>query len=509
MNRQELVNDVVIQDWFKTMDPSVSHADKCIAAMMYYTKFTNQTPAELKSKAESELKQGLLDFERELFKLIPRFENFLRNNEHLNIKEIDEYGNVSFFKYIKGDYYKVTTDKNDNQILIKRSNRRKLNDNAVAMYTSCVSSFYRYNGIRLPDNPKKRIKPSPIKENDDLPTLDEVRAVHVLCNKRDRALIVCGLSGGMGAAELSSLKVVDFDKNYFKKDVANRFPTEFKITKLKAQRSKTDKIYTTFISSEAAETVYEYLKERDASPERPGKFYQDRYIKRKATQDSYLFIQDHIDDSYIETENEELRKLTGMAIAERYRIFTRKANLNTGKNVYNKVRAHNMRHLFRNILEHKGCNSTMIDYWSGHELSGSRSSYFVNDDDEMLELYKKFEVYLTLHKRLSIQDNPLFIETEKRLKEAELENEKIKVERYEYAQRDEKIAQLEKRIADSVKIDVDLNEVTDRLIEKIQQGDVNAVKMFKKLQEVRKPAPQESYYDPLLEVDESGNTIND
>ncbi|WP_292464594.1 tyrosine-type recombinase/integrase [Methanolobus sp.] len=501
MNKRDLLNNDIMKDWYDVLEPSDSYWNKCVTAMHYYTCYTGKTPEELIKNAKQDIKAGLFDDEKELYFLLPRFKRFLDEGQHLHIKETDECGNVTTYETDNDDnLYRVIRDADGKIISKTRNNRKKLSENAIAMYMTCTASFYRFRSIPIPRSPKKNKKPKTLKDNEKMPTKDELRIFLKFAEVKDRALLMCGFAGGMGASELSSLTVQDFIGGYNPEkmeDVTKRF------TVLHIRRLKTDVEYTTFLTPEASQSVIEYLKLRDAIPDRIDiNFYKKKYIKTKTTPTSPLFISDRISDAYLADMNESRRIMTPYAIADRYRKISQASGLSNGKFVYNPVRAHNMRDLFKTSLVNANCNNMLIEYWLGHDL-GVEKSYYIPNDTEMLQIYKKYEVYLTIDKNVAIADNPQFIEKVGEVEQLKAENATYKVERYEHMKQNERIAQLEKHIANDVEIDSKLSEDTQKLIQKVIDGDTNAIRMLQKLQKVKKPREYEPYIDPELIEGES------
>lgn len=77
---------------------------------------------------------------------------------------------------------------------------------------------------------------------------------------------------------------------------------------------------------------------------------------------------------------------------------------------------------------------------------------------------------------------------------------KLEMEKNNKAMSD-RINQLEKSAKINLIIDSELSEYTQKLIQKVIDGDTKALRMLQKLQEVKKPSPNEPYIDPELVVD--------
>ena len=410
MNRKELENDTNMQKWKILLEQYSTNPQqywtKCLTSMMYFTEMTEKTPEQLIVDAKDELGKPL--DERELTFLIPKFKTYLERGEH-----------------IKHD----ATGK-----------RKKLSPKSVYLYVAAVKSFYDYHYIPVPKTKGKKRIPKTKNENDAIPSIAEIRDFLEHCNPMEKALVLCAESGGLGAAELSSLKVSTFWDGYDKNTG---------ITTLFVTRPKTDIDFYTFLSPEASKAVIEYLDERDAPAKYDTKFYIDRAKKTHTTNDSYLFIHNKITDEYLETGNEELRYLNPDLIRARYREVNRKAKISTKKGSYNNIRAHTVRKLFNKTLKLKGCNNAMVEFWMGHKLDDTQSAYFFKTDKVtpedivmMKEMYTKYYPFLIVQMEKPIAETPEYQRLEEKNLELEAENARIQVERSEHDRLREQVATL-------------------------------------------------------------------
>jgi integrase len=440
MDKLELNNNNVMENWSILLDdPSKTYWDNCVRVMQHYTEFTTQTPEELIDEAKKELKKGLLDSERTLYLQLPKFEKYLRSK--VNSKS----------------------------------------ERTISTYMGCIKSFYLYNGINIPKSPKKKKRISGISENSKIPTMEDIRQALPHCSVRDKAVILCGISSGMGASEISNLKLQTFYDGLDKKTM---------ITTLRVRRQKTDTDYITFLSPEATDAVLEYLRWRDRPTKYTAEVEINRMKKRATTPESYLFIMEKIDDSYLETGDEEIRKYKPTAMNYKYMDISNNSGLDAqGKGIYNIIRSHNMRKIFNSTLKMNGCNNLIVEYMMGHVIDATQSAYFFDTNhmtqdmiDKMKEQYAKYVPYLIVQKELALVDNPEFKRTEEEIAKLKAENELLVVERSEFTKQNERIRLLEERNAIHNALDILRGKkVVDEDGEEIVYNDDNEVMNFLKL----------------------------
>lgn len=137
--------------------------------------------------------------------------------------------------------------------------------------------------------------------------------------------------------------------------------------------------------------------------------------KQRVYNDSdYLLIRRNVPEEYLETRNEELRKLTGKAITEIYRKLAEKAHKNTPPRVWGLIRSHNIRKFFNSALLNAGADSFTVDFWMGHIQDSTRAAYFrASAESGLKELYIQYIPYITIEKSLDPSEHPDFIRLKK------------------------------------------------------------------------------------------------
>jgi integrase len=459
MNRNELEKDSNMQKWktllenFSISKNPKSYWTKCITAMMYYTEMTGKTPEKLIADAKSEL--GKPNDEKELTYLIPKFKKYLQDGKHIV---------------------------HDNT-----GKRNELSANSIYLYVATIKSFYSYHYIDVPKIKSRNKRPKTKPENDKIPILDEIREFHSHCNVLEKALLLCAISGGLGAAELSSIKLRTFWDGY---------DPETEITTLRVTRPKTDVDFITFLNPEGSRAVIKYLNERDAEPLYDTPVYVKRAKRQHTTDDSYLFINCAVDDDFFVTHDEESRYLDPDLIRMRYRKVNKKAQKNTAKGKYNHIRAHTVRKIFSSTLKTKGCNNTLVEYLMGHTIDATQAAYFfksdkITDEDiqQMKEEYMKYYPYLLVLKETPLTDEPEYKRAEVNIQNLKAENAKIKVERYEFRELNNKIDYFISELIANEKID-----------------NNTKIKMLKNIQNAKKPNDADT---ARIYTDENGIPIED
>ena len=212
-----------------------------------------------------------------------------------------------------------------------------------------VRSFYQSFDIELPKLQGERRKARTLEENREIPTTEDLQTVLKVCDPLEKALILTGVSSGLSSVEIQNIKISEFKKGY---------DPETEIVTLKIQRVKTGVEFITFLSPEASRTTLEYLDFREravkaATPKRAKQLEKQKIV----SDNGFLFILRQVDNKYLITHDEEIRKLTPEnAVQKLYRSISDKAKKNTAGGCYNIIRSHNMRKFFNSALLNAGCD---------------------------------------------------------------------------------------------------------------------------------------------------------
>lgn len=384
--------DENIIEWLDEINARPNTRKNFIHSMSMYTEFMNMTPDQLLNEADED---ALLPIrKRKLKKHLIAFRVFLQE--------------------------------------------RKLSDHTIRSHLTAVKSFYSTNEILLP---KIKIdKPKNIKENDQIPTKEDIQDCLFVCDPLEKALMLTGISSGLASNEIRNLKLEQFKSGY---------DPETEITTLSLRREKTKVDFITFLSPEASRAVLEYLAFRDRPVKNAGVRRKAQREKQKTTDNSYLFILRIVPEIYLENHDEEIRKIGQAALEYMYRQISEKARKNT-KTGYNFIRSHTMRKYFNSALLNTGCDSFHVEFWMGHQLSETQAAYFRANIQAQKELYKKYAPYLVIEKSLDVAASHEYQSLEEENEKLKAENETLHVERYEYRM-------LEKRIeAEKIKNNINI-----------------------------------------------------
>lgn len=117
--------------------------------------------------------------------------------------------------------------------------------------------------------------------------------------------MLVGVSNGLSSNELQNLKYADF---------INGYDSKTQVTTFDLRRGKTGVDFYTFLNPEATKAVLDYLDFRTRSTKTRARRRETQLEEQRVTEDRYLFILQNVPDSYLETGNEEERKLESGSI---------------------------------------------------------------------------------------------------------------------------------------------------------------------------------------------------
>lgn len=277
-----------------------------------------------------------------------------------------------------------------------------------------VFSFYKRNDITLPSLPNNESKPKPLLKHKEIPTKEDIQTVLKHADELERAIVLIGISSGLGAQEISNLTVGDFKKGYDPK-------TEVSTLKLRGEKVGFD--FVTFLSPEASRAILDYLETRNKQPKIPSKAKLEQLAKQRVYSDNnYLLIPRRIPPEFLKTKNDKLRQLTEMAIVDIYQNLAVEAGKAAPHGTWSVIRSHNMRKYFNSVLLNNGADSFIVNFWMGHIQDDTRSAYYrASAENGLKETYLKFVPYLTIQKEADVSESPEYqrIKQENQILQAE------------------------------------------------------------------------------------------
>jgi len=295
--------DLTLNRWAKSLK-KLSTKRGYINSFLNYCRFLKLTPTQLRDEAKSEQIQNIFKSDR-------------RIREHFED-----------FNYFLSD--------------------QGLSSNTVHSYFNGIKSFYMFYDI---DIPRLKLDSCVTKQgNLKIPTKPDIQDAINVADPLEKALILVGVSSGLAANEISNLRMSDLS-----------FDDAINITTIKVRRIKTSVDYYTFLTPEATAVVKDYIKYRSRTSEDERK--NRALLKQKIYSDSdYLFCVRKVPNEFLDTKDEELRKLNVTGLMSIYRDLSEKILKSTGKGEFNLFRSHTMRKYFDSALLNAGCDFFHAEY---------------------------------------------------------------------------------------------------------------------------------------------------
>lgn len=276
-------------------------------------------------------------------------------------------------------------EEEDNVRFRKRKINRYLNEfqqfieeldyshNYKTQMMSSVKAFYRHYGVQLPYTMRARSRETKHYETiDDLPTMEEIRRFLEHCSSVYRAMVVLGLSSGMGRAEIASLTFKHFYdsvplKKYPKSlaELIEKVKDEEDLIPLwKIKRVKTGKPYFTFSTPESVERIIVYLEEINYrfpqyEPKPSDTLFRSVYKNKPLSEDSIGAML-----AYINKHN-GFRSVNGHYV----------------------IRCHTLRKYFATTLEKNKMGLLSTRWLLGHNIDRTTSAYIKADPEALREDY--------------------------------------------------------------------------------------------------------------------------
>ncbi|MBP2045854.1 tyrosine-type recombinase/integrase [Methanobacterium aggregans] len=301
-------------------------------ALQKYSNFTGKTLEELIIEAENDEENGLRLKRRKINKYLRNFELYLRELDFL--------------------------------------------ESTVEQRLLLVKSFYRHNEIELPRNKKTGVRKARKQETiEDLPKMEEIRRFMEHCNSVYKAMIVMGISSGMGSSEVTSLTF----RHLYKATELKTYPETIKqlIEQLNAKgdfiptwkiiRIKKNHEYTTFSSPESVKRIIIYLEELnnkypDYKPELEDKLFRGLRTNKPLTANDFSGMFVYVNKAYSFRKTDDDRNL---------------------------IKTHSLRKFFASTLERNKVPHLTTRRLLGHSIDSTTSAYFKVDLNSLKEDYLK------------------------------------------------------------------------------------------------------------------------
>lgn len=372
----ELRSIPIIIEWLQTANVKPNSEKSYLHGMQDFTEYTGKDPETLLEEAENDIRAGKLMRQRQL-------------KRHL----------IGFRQYLQ--------DEGKAPLTIKSR-------------LTGVKSFFETFDIEIPKLPRVG-KAKPLEKNNDIPTKEDLQDVLKVADPLEKALVLCGVSSGLGANEICNLKVKDFNKGYDPK-------TGITILKLRRQKAEFD--FITFLSPEASKAILDYLEYRNRTTKEPRKI--EIIKKQKVYSDNdYLFIRRQIMPEYLKKHDDDLRKLDTDALIKIYRRLSDKARKSTPAYDWSFIRSHNVRKYFNSALLNAGADSFFTNFLMGHTLDETQSAYFRAKPEELKEIYIKFAPFLAIQKEADVSESPEYLKIKQENQVLQRETVRHVVERSE------------------------------------------------------------------------------
>lgn len=332
----------------------------------------------------------------------------------------------------------------------------------IKVYLSGVKSFYKYNGIAVPDV-TQRVTDLCLEKNEGrLLKREEIKNMIEISPIREKTIIYLMALTGMSQAEMRSLTVKKFldaasdalDKEI--KTVEDLFNYEKELEKVVLSiiitRKKVNYRYQSFIPPEVSKNIVYYLKERT---------YGRNEMIRITDNKKELFVSYNGD------------KLSKNNVSSTFNRIGKKLGFkNSEKGAYGFWRSHGLRKYFISTIINNTGDHILADYLVGHKINKIKRAYWIADPDKLYKEYMKVFPYLSIDK---LKSKDIESKEYQELKKRDEENSKELAEIREREQaKDERIEQLEAKLAD-------LEGKTDKISKFTNDIDIDKFNEFIKL----------------------------
>lgn len=378
MKVTDLKQDPIVIEWLQTANTKPNTEKAYLQGMQDFTDYTGKDPETILEEAEEDIKAGKLMRQRQIKRDLIGFRKYLQD---LGKAPLTVKGRIVG-----------------------------------------VKSFFETFDIEIPKLPRTG-KAKTLEKNNKIPQKEDLQEVLKVADPLEKAILLTGASSGLAANEICGLKVGEFKRGY---------DPETKITTLSLRREKVEFDFITFLSPEASQAIWDYLDYRSRTVDTNQTRKKSRLEKQKVySDDDFLFICRQIPAEYLETHNDNLRKLDTRALTKVYRRLAEKARKSTPCNDWGFIRSHNIRKWFNSAMLNAGADSFHVEFFMGHTLDDTRAAYFRANPEKLRELYIKYIPYLTIQKEADISESPEYLRIKQENQILQAETTRHVVERSE------------------------------------------------------------------------------
>ena len=255
--------------------------------------------------------------------------------------------------------------------------RTKVSPNTIPTPMYAIQTFLETNDIELKWKKIRRLYPAKIKLSGRKAwsTSEVQRILSFTSNRKQKALVHFLASTGVRVGAIPDLRLKHIE------DIGDGCKS------ILVYAESTEEYYT-FLTSEASQSLDDYLKQRQTSGE-------------KLSSESPVFTTKYLDDC------KEVMPISGQSVRSIIRLLLQKAGLREGKKVngvrYEEQMLHGFRKRFNTILKsNKSVNPNMVEKMMGHK-NGITGVYFTPTKDALFLEFKKAIPELCLDKSAQLE----------------------------------------------------------------------------------------------------------
>jgi site-specific recombinase XerD len=282
------------------------------------------------------------------------------------------------------------------------------------MRTTVIRDFFHFHELPTPKERRKRKKTDPLKIKNKRPALTKEKIKQALAaarNLRIKAIMLLQCSSGLSNADVVELKLKQFYDGLIPISDEGH-----EICMLHLEREKTGHEFLTFLSYEAVDALKNYINNEREFKDSPFLFTKHRITKEDATP--------QLTEDLVEDEYRKLNSWMGNELKE--------------DGLYNDVTGHMCRKFMNTSFANSEMNYEPRKHMMGHVVPGVDNSYYLEHQDELIELYIKYMNRITINPTKTITlESPEYKELKERDEKREEERAREKAEYEEREQQRE------------------------------------------------------------------------